>query len=165
MGKYYNGYKKYKVDTISQLKRVLGDIAQEKAQQIQEEALQIAKDVLVEEIYSQPTSEYYDRTEELLDTPMIFNKWKNAYGQGFSLGYDTTILSTRYKYRVQDGGKWKTMLGQHMGVEGEDVRENVMNWLDEGFTIIGSERFYEGTHFTQIARERIRQRIQQIINS
>ena len=165
MGKYLGGYKTYKVSDFKQLNRVLGEIAKETARQIEEEAVQIAKDTIEEVVYSRPTSDSYERTQDLLNTPFIYNKWKNAYGQGFSLAYDTTRLSASPKITLKTDDGWKTMLGQHMGVGKQNVKDYVMTWINEGFPIIGSGREYEATHFKEITEQRIRQRIQEIINS
>ena len=165
MGKYLGGFKKYQVGDFKQLTKVLGDIAKDISQQIEQEAVQIAKDTIQETVYDRPLSEYYDRTGDLLKTPVVYNKWANAYGQGFTLAYDTTVLSTSPKRRVRTDGGWKTMLPQHLSVEGEDVRDYVMTWLNDGFPILNSGREYEAAHFKEMTEQRIRERIQQIINS
>ena len=165
MNKYVGGFKKYQVGNFKQLNKVLGDIAKEISVRIEKEAAEIAKETIKETVYSRPTSDYYERTEDLLDTPIVYNTWGNMYGRGFTLAYDTTVLSTSPKRRMRTDDGWKTMLGQHLGVNGQDVRDNVMTWLNDGFTIIGSGEEYEAAHFKEETEKRIRQRIQEIINS
>ena len=165
MNKYFDGFKKYQVGSFKQLTKVLGDIAKDVSTQLEKESVQIAKEVIEDTVYNRPSSEYYDRTGDLTKTPILMNKWKNLYGQGFSLAYDTTKLSASPKHRVRTDDGWKTMLGQHLGVNGEDVRDNIMTWLNEGFHIIGSDEEYEPAYFKEITEARIRARIQEIINS
>ena len=78
------------------------------------------------------------------------------------MAYDTTVLSTAPK-RVIDN--WKTMLPQHMSVSGQDVRDYIITWLNDGFTIIGSNEEYKPTHIKEKTEERIQKRIQELINS
>ena len=157
-GRYLGGYKKYTVDTVTELHRVLGQIAQETAQQIEQGALDIAKEVIREEIYGRPETEYYERTGEIEEAPTIVNRWRNAYGQGFQVALYSEHLTMR-PFRVVGGHRY---LPQHMGVSGQDVRDNIYTWLNDGFPIFNSDREYKATYFKEIIQDRIKAYIKMV---
>ena len=155
----------YKAGSFKDVTSILNNIAKEISQQIEDEAIQIAKDAIQETVYERPLSEYYKRTNELTETPYT-HRWKNAYGQGFSLAYDTQLLT------LSEGhGRF---LPQHMSIKKKDgtnedeadrdVRDKIMQWLDEGFHILDTGKEYKAAEFTKLTKQRIEQKINEIID-
>lgn len=101
---------------------------------------------IVQNIYNAPNSPYYDRTQNFL----------KSISQGFNLVIDASgefeIQFADDRYIKAFNGK-KGKFGHHKSFPWDDpyptnseVRENLFDWLNDGFTILG-KRGHPGYHF------------------
>lgn len=115
---------------------------------------------VVQNIYNSPVSPYYDRTEGFL----------KSVSQGFNLKIDANgnfeIQLVDDKFIKASNGK-KRKFGHHKSFpwdepypSNEEVRENLFEWLDEGFTILG-KKHHSGYYF-DVAEEEFWNRFKEL---